>query len=738
MSERYTRLFALPENLHTPTSPVVIAAGALLKDNKTGRSLAQIKLRSCSAKAITGATLAVSFRDAAGRSVGDEVLHSITGMQVVREEEFGQKNPVVLSEGEAVSYTVRVAEISFADGTVWTGGMTPWAALAAPVLLQDALGSAELAEEYALQNGGNCTYLPAAGDGVWTCTCGALNGDDEEVCYRCGKATAALFACDVSGLAGAREARLAAAAAKKKKIVKTGIIAAVAAVVLIVGGLLISNAVQKSNAYKNANALLAEGKYSQAEKAFAELGDYKDSEELLADVPYQKAQKLMADGDLDDAREAFLALGDYKDSAAIAEDIPYQQAVNLLNEDKLDRAEKAFAALGDYKDSKDYLADIPYLRAHDLLEAGDLDGALVAFEALGNYKDSKDIVADIPYQKAMGFMAQESWQEALDILVTLGNYKDSEQQAVLATQALCDHAYTDSVTKEPNCTETGIRQFVCGKCEKSYEETIPIAHKYKETVTRAATCSKEGEKKMVCSECNDTQISAIAMIDHKFSAATCTKAKTCTACGATSGSPLPHNYAAATCQKPKTCVDCGATTGSVSAHNYAAATCELPRTCTVCAATTGSPNGHRWTNATCASPKKCSTCGKTEGIALPHNFFSGSNYVGICSACRAMDSDWRDYVDVSFSREIVNGFQIVGYDLSGARRSGSWIEFDLTVYVQKVEESDARTIRVRSSGDSYLPSSKTVSSYDVGDGFSVEDDSYFYGYRSFNLYLSGY
>lgn len=38
MSERYSKLFSLPENLYTTGAPVVIAAGALLKDNQSGKA----------------------------------------------------------------------------------------------------------------------------------------------------------------------------------------------------------------------------------------------------------------------------------------------------------------------------------------------------------------------------------------------------------------------------------------------------------------------------------------------------------------------------------------------------------------------------------------------------------------------------------------------------------------------------------------------------------------------------
>ena len=46
MSERYSRLYELPLNLYAVGSPVVIAAGTLLKDNQTGRIVAQLKFRS--------------------------------------------------------------------------------------------------------------------------------------------------------------------------------------------------------------------------------------------------------------------------------------------------------------------------------------------------------------------------------------------------------------------------------------------------------------------------------------------------------------------------------------------------------------------------------------------------------------------------------------------------------------------------------------------------------------------
>ena len=50
MSERYTRIYSLPLNLYTKNSPVIIRAGALLRDNLLNTLLAQLKIENISNK----------------------------------------------------------------------------------------------------------------------------------------------------------------------------------------------------------------------------------------------------------------------------------------------------------------------------------------------------------------------------------------------------------------------------------------------------------------------------------------------------------------------------------------------------------------------------------------------------------------------------------------------------------------------------------------------------------------
>mgnify|MGYP004418353471 FL=1 len=52
MSERYIRVFSLKSEIYAASSPIVISAGALLKDSQTGNIIAQLKFTNISEKTI--------------------------------------------------------------------------------------------------------------------------------------------------------------------------------------------------------------------------------------------------------------------------------------------------------------------------------------------------------------------------------------------------------------------------------------------------------------------------------------------------------------------------------------------------------------------------------------------------------------------------------------------------------------------------------------------------------------
>ncbi len=67
-----------------------------------------------------------------------------------------------------------------------------------------------------------------------------------------------------------------------------------------------------------------------------------------------------------------------------------------------------------------------------------------------------------------------------------------------------DHAYVGNVTKQPTCTEKGIRTYACS-CGKTYTEEIPVlGHKYVEQKV-AATVNRDGYVQQICSRCANIQ-----------------------------------------------------------------------------------------------------------------------------------------------------------------------------------------------------------------------------------------
>lgn len=105
-----------------------------------------------------------------------------------------------------------------------------------------------------------------------------------------------------------------------------------------------------------------------------------------------------------------------------------------------------------------------------------------------------------------------------------------------------EHHYTEMITKEPACTEPGEKTFTCD-CGVSYTEEIPAKghhfedgictdcgdinpdyhkHNYTEAITKEPTCTDSGEKTYTC-ECGDIYTEIIPAAGHNFVDGICTE-----------------------------------------------------------------------------------------------------------------------------------------------------------------------------------------------------------------------
>ena len=209
MSERYARLFALPENLYQPGSPVMILAGALLKDNQTGGILALMKFKNVGTKPIRGLKVRFFPQDLTGIDLDQPLEHQYLDLNAARDGEFGQKEPVAFPNAITRAFRVEVYQVVFADGTLWNQEQSQWSPMPPLQALETALGDKELCKEYQILYGANCRIMPQEDKGLWRCTCGAWNMESEANCHACGKNLDQLKALDLEQLKASRDARLA-------------------------------------------------------------------------------------------------------------------------------------------------------------------------------------------------------------------------------------------------------------------------------------------------------------------------------------------------------------------------------------------------------------------------------------------------------------------------------------------------------------------------------------------------
>lgn len=476
MSERYSRLFALPNDLYATGSPVVIAAGALLKDNQTGKVLAQLKLRSISSKQIKAVKVCITSMDTVGRTLGEAAEHQYLDLNISRDAEFGQKAAIALPDSSTRSFSATIEEVVFADNTIWTSSNASWQPLPRPTQLASEIQDGELVKQYQLTYGKQCQFSPLSHDDLWFCSCGAVNRAEEGACHSCHLEYTRLRSVQWDALKEAAAVRLAEEKAyaekqaaerakreaeakveeekqqaiaqqKAKKTKRIIAICAAVSVVLCAVFAVITQIIipeqQNKAAYEAAMAAFSAGEYEDAVAKFTVLGDYKDSADKVLESKYYIAIKHFEAENFSEAEQQFRALGDYKDSVQQAENAKngpsekrYKQAMQKLEAGNLVEAKRLFLDLGNYKDSATQYNEIRYNEAMTVLKTKDYDKARRLFSDLGSYKDSAEQLKNIDtiklndrYDEALAEYTAENYYKAHYLFSALNGHRDSTQKA---------------------------------------------------------------------------------------------------------------------------------------------------------------------------------------------------------------------------------------------------------------------------------------------------------------------
>ena len=450
MSERYTRVFTLTEDLYSEGSPVIIRAGALLKDNTNGMVLAQLKFENVSSKAIKALTVSIQPLDVKGSPIGETVTHQYLDLNQKRDSQFASKEAVLIPNAMTRSFTVFVAEVVFSDSAYWTYSGAEWKQLQKPASLTSAWEE-ELIKQYHLENGYKGYYFYKELDDLWYCHCGALNRTEEANCHKCGMEQNSIKNLDVDGLKvrmvqrleeeqKAEEERLRVeeekkikaeqekieaerirVAQRKKKKKKIKIASAIIVPLMIVTVLVLtagnivgyhyaqigdyemtakvvfaSHIAEIFNkefvAYANASKLLVQGNYEAASKILTSIPGFSNSTELKNETDYLLACQLLNDEKFEDAKTIFTKLSEipYKDSDEKINEVVYQYSLSLLEEDKdLEIAIENFALLSEaeYENSSEMLSKAEYQLCKGLFEQGKL---LESFKSLQSINKSAE------------------------------------------------------------------------------------------------------------------------------------------------------------------------------------------------------------------------------------------------------------------------------------------------------------------------------------------------------------
>ena len=126
MSERFIKLFTAESNLYFDGSPVIIEAGALLKDTATEKIIAQLKILNLSEKTISYLSVYISPLDSMNRRIGEAIAFEYLDICVPTHTEFGSKQPLFMPNASTRAFEICGCDVRFEDGSSWTCEESTW------------------------------------------------------------------------------------------------------------------------------------------------------------------------------------------------------------------------------------------------------------------------------------------------------------------------------------------------------------------------------------------------------------------------------------------------------------------------------------------------------------------------------------------------------------------------------------------------------------------------------------
>lgn len=439
--------------------PVRIDKYNILIDNQTGNNVLQIKYTVLFDKSIKSAWADIFCFDDANDPLITLTNIAYNNINVRAKMSFGDKQPVAVNANGVGNIKIAIKKVVFTDDTVWRNDESIiGTALPEQLSAKEAYG--ELYNQYYIESVKlKLPYDKALvnTDEYWRCTCGQANAADAETCCFCGASLEALAKIsdkeylslqntkrlEYEKAEAERIARVRAenkkreaekaeqerlkriaienrerdarekAASKRKKI----FIAVISIVVIIVVGCFVTQYTSKMLKYKAAEELLENKDYDGAIEAFAQLEDFSDSSNKLAEATDLKTEKI--------------------NSEKYAEAATYVEQGGIEN---LKKAAHIYRDLNYYSDSKQKLTETYYNLAVMEYNGGNYADAASHYKLCGSYNNSQAMATSANNQvalaNAIAYFNKGNYENALKTANPIPGTNNAKQGGASANQII--------------------------------------------------------------------------------------------------------------------------------------------------------------------------------------------------------------------------------------------------------------------------------------------------------------
>ena len=397
MNQRYTKLFALSENLYTPGAPVIISSGALHKDNVTGSIIAQLKFLNIDPRTIKALKLMICPLDTVGNPIGGEFEYQYLDLNEMRDSFFGQNTAIQMENPYTRGFKASVKEVIFTNNSIWQIDESDWQPLKKPTTLMNVLRDHELVKQFKITYGSLMECFPEfSNDSIWQCGCGAINRADEGSCHKCRILRENLRLFDLNELKSKCDERLKKETEyrekerieeekRKKKLISSVITGTPILIAIIIGINFLSNYSEKSDSYKAAIKLYEAENYDEAIEIFENLNGFKDSEEMIFSGKIEIANKFIKKGKYDDAYQLIKQLKSDEDSnKQTIYDTKFKIANELIKDEKFAKASSILKEIG---------ADDEYIKS--ITYDAQLGNAIEIIKTTGNWNNAFRIFKEL-------------------------------------------------------------------------------------------------------------------------------------------------------------------------------------------------------------------------------------------------------------------------------------------------------------------------------------------------------